>query len=230
MYSMFSHCKSLISLNLSSFDTSKVTEMWYMFNNCDNLQYLDISNFSPLNITTIEKIFKNMASLIFLNIYSFEINNKTNLSNSFALLKNNCANEYNMKNYLLSLNLSNNCSDICFKKNIKIDIIDKECINSCKDNNYKYECNNICYNECPNGSHIIIKDIKNKDNIFIEFEDGVAICLDRNPEGYYLDKDDGFYKICFETCKFCYGLEILKIIIVKNINTILYSWLIHPIK
>ena len=110
-----------------------------------------------------------------------------------------------MNKYLLSLNKISNCSDICFNKNIKVDPNKRECINSCKINNYNYECNNICYHECPEGTHPILKNITNKENIFIEFDDGVAICLDRKPEGYFLD-EDGFYRECYKSCKNCYGL------------------------
>ena len=207
MYSMFSHCKTLISLNLSSFDTSKVTEMCWMFNNDIKLKYLDISHFSPMNLTTICEMFNKMSSLIYLNIYSLEINDQTNITKSFAQLAKSlkiCANEFNMKNYLLSLKKKNYCSDICFKKNIKLDIIKNECINSCKDNGYNHECNNICYNECPEGTHIILKDESNKNNVFIEYDNGVAICLDRKPEGYFLD-EDGFFRECYKSCKLCYG-------------------------
>ena len=204
MYSMFSHCKTLISLNLSSFDTTKVTEMCYMFNNDINLKYLDISHFSPLNVNTIVQMFNNMPALIYLNIQSLEVNEQTNITESFNQLNKNlkiCSNENSLKNNILNQDFNINCDDICFIKNIKLDIIRKQCIHSCKDNGYSYECNNICYDECPEEAHIILKDENNKDNIFVEFEDGVAICLDRNPEGYYLD-DDGFYKECFGSCKF----------------------------
>ena len=37
-----------------------------------------------------------------------------------------------------------------------------------------------------------------------EYDDDVLICLDKKPEGYYLN-EDGFYKNCFESCKSCYG-------------------------
>ena len=204
---MFSHCKTLISLNLSSFDTTKVTEMCYMFNNDINLKYLDISHFSPLNVNTIVQMFNKMPALIYLNIQSLEVNEQTNITESFNQLNKNlkiCSNENSLKNNILNQDFSIDCNDICFIKNIKLDIIKNECIHSCKNNGYSYECNNICYNECPEETHIILKDENNKDNIFVEFEDGVAICLDRNPEGYYLD-DDGFYKECFGGCKFCYG-------------------------
>ena len=31
------------------------------------------------------------------------------------------------------------------------------------------------------------------------------LCLDTNPEGYYLDSEDSSCKKCFATCKYCYG-------------------------
>ena len=206
MYSMFNNCRTLISLNLSSFYTTKVTQMCFMFRNCIKLKYLDISNFAPLNLTNINTTFFNMASLIYLNIYSLEINSITNKNNafySFPVSSKICANQMNMKNYLSILNKINNCSDICFDKGIKLDINKNECIKSCKDNGYNYTCNGIFYDQCPENSHIIIKNINNKDNISIEYEDGVAECFYK-PEGYYLD-EDGFYKECFKNCKFCHG-------------------------
>ena len=60
MQSIFSYCKALASLNLSSFDTTKVTVMCWILYNDINLKYLDISYFSPLNITTIEGMFNKM--------------------------------------------------------------------------------------------------------------------------------------------------------------------------
>ena len=206
MRSMFFDCQSLIFLNLSSFDASKVTDMRTMFNNCHNLKYLDIQNFNPINLRAMNQMFYNMSSLIFLNIDSLEINKQTTKTNSFENLPLDlkiCSNKINMQNYLSSISKTYDCSNICFIKDIKIDINKNECIHSSKDNEYNHEYNNICYNECPYDSHIIIKDINNKDNIFIEYEDGVAICLDRNPKGYYLDKDE-FYEECHPNCEFCY--------------------------
>lgn len=42
---MFERCVSLISLDLSSFDTSKVQEMKYMFQSCYSLIYLNLISF-----------------------------------------------------------------------------------------------------------------------------------------------------------------------------------------
>ena len=55
---MFSHCKSLITINIQNFDVSKVTDMIYLFHNCENLKYLNLPNISPLNIKTIDYAFK----------------------------------------------------------------------------------------------------------------------------------------------------------------------------
>ena len=179
MDAMFSHCKSLTTLNLSLFDTSRVTIMSYMFNNCFNLKYLNIPNFITLNLTKMPMMFFNLSSLIYLNIYSLEINNNTDMSSTFSLpspyLKI-CANQNQMKAYLSTLSYItyNNCSDICFNPNIKLDIGKNECIISCKDNGYQFEYNNICYNQCPENTH------------YVNSDEDVLLCFDKNPEGYYL--------------------------------------------
>ena len=138
-----------------------------------------------------------MASLIYLNINSLEINDQTNKTISFNLLKKSlkiCANGPNLKNYLINQQFNNiDCSNICFQNNIKLDITNNQCINSCKDNGYKYEYNNICYNECPGNTHYINND------------EDVLVCLDENPEGYYLE-GQLYYLKCFESCKYCYGI------------------------
>lgn len=51
MQGMFFNCKSLESLDLSSFNTSQVTNMDTMFFNCENLRELNLSNFDMCNIS-----------------------------------------------------------------------------------------------------------------------------------------------------------------------------------
>ena len=109
----------------------------------------------------MDYMFKNMTSLIYLNIYSLEIHNDTVMDQSFNLLLDTlkiCANEKSMQEYLTKHNKKYNCSDICFDQDIKLDIINDSCIKSCKENNYDYEFNYICYQQCPEGTHAIIKD------------------------------------------------------------------------
>jgi surface protein len=47
---MFSRCESLISLDLSGFNTSNVTDMTWMFERCSSLQSLDLSSFDTRKV------------------------------------------------------------------------------------------------------------------------------------------------------------------------------------
>ena len=42
---MFFNCSKITNLDLSSFDTGKVTNMNYMFNGCYNLTNMNLSSF-----------------------------------------------------------------------------------------------------------------------------------------------------------------------------------------
>ena len=45
MGSMFAGCENLQNLDVSNFDTSKVTDMGDMFAGCDKIERLDVSHF-----------------------------------------------------------------------------------------------------------------------------------------------------------------------------------------
>jgi surface protein len=60
---MFSDCNSLTTLDLSSFDTSKVTNMSYMFDSCSSLTTLDLSNFDTSNVTAMMGMFRHCSKL-----------------------------------------------------------------------------------------------------------------------------------------------------------------------
>ena len=59
---MFGSCSKLTSLNLSNFDTSKVTSMYRMFNGCKSLTHLDIRNFDFTKVTSYSNMFGSSAS------------------------------------------------------------------------------------------------------------------------------------------------------------------------
>ena len=63
MNGMFYECKSLTSLNLSTFNTSNVTIMNSMFYECSKLESLDLSNFDASKTTNYESIFSGCSSL-----------------------------------------------------------------------------------------------------------------------------------------------------------------------
>ena len=60
---MFYGCNSLISLDLSNFNTQNVTNMNGMFYNCNSLISLDLSNFNTQNVTNMNYMFSFCNSL-----------------------------------------------------------------------------------------------------------------------------------------------------------------------
>ena len=60
---MFYNCSSLISLDLSNFNTQNVTNMNCMFDNCSSLISLDLSNFNTQHVYYFG-MFCNCSSLI----------------------------------------------------------------------------------------------------------------------------------------------------------------------
>ena len=164
MYAMFCGCASLTSLNLSNFntsnvenmhdmfgfndkltsvyilnfDTSKVKNMQGMFNRNYQLQYLDLSNFNTNLVTNMQYMFEQNGLLKYLNLYSFIINSGTQIK---AILLNTpsnlkiCINDLNTRNKLASYGKTFDCSDVCIKKNLKIDSEYRRCVENCNESN-----------------------------------------------------------------------------------------------
>ena len=80
---MFHNLVNLTSLDVSSFDTSKVRGMGNMFFGDEKLVSLDLSNFDTRNLTNMDKMFYGMSSLTDLNINSFNTSNVTNMNALF---------------------------------------------------------------------------------------------------------------------------------------------------
>ena len=96
MEAMFAGMPSLTSLNLSNFDTSKVTRMNSMFEGASRLTTLNLSNFDTSKVTDMEAMFGYMYGLTSLNISSFDTSQVTNMRDMFSNIRN-----------LTSLNLTN---------------------------------------------------------------------------------------------------------------------------
>ena len=71
MNEMFYNCYSLTSLNLSHFDTSKVTNIRYMFYNCSSLTSLDLSNFNTSQVVDMNSMFAGCVNLEYINLKNF---------------------------------------------------------------------------------------------------------------------------------------------------------------
>ena len=80
---MFHSLANLASLDVSSFDTSKVRGMGNMFFGDEKLTTLDLSNFDTQNLTNMDKMFYGMSNLTSLNIDSFNTSKVMNMDSLF---------------------------------------------------------------------------------------------------------------------------------------------------
>ena len=88
MARMFVGMDNLTSLNLSNFDTSKVTNMACMFVGMDNLTSLNLSNFDTSKVTNMSAMFWGMRNLTTLNLSNFDTSKVTDMSDMFDGMSN----------------------------------------------------------------------------------------------------------------------------------------------
>ena len=88
MKAMFQECSELEYLDLSIFNTSKVTNMSYMFNKCNNLKYLNLMNFTSNCDTENMLAFKSKKDCQFIT-YNKNLLNLYNLPANKNKLKKN---------------------------------------------------------------------------------------------------------------------------------------------
>ena len=96
MNKMFMYCSSLTSLDLSNFNTSKVTNMYGMFSCCSHLTSLDLSHFDTSNVRHMNKMFEVCEKLTSLDLSGWNTSEVMSLDDMF----NGC-------NSLTSLDISN---------------------------------------------------------------------------------------------------------------------------
>ena len=87
MGNMFNSCNSLTSLDLGSFNTSAVTSMNYMFSSCGSLKSLNVSSFDTSTVKDMSYMFNGCYSLTSLDVSSFDTSAVTNMYYMF----NNCS-------------------------------------------------------------------------------------------------------------------------------------------
>lgn len=73
---MFNDCKSLKTLDVSTWNTSNVKTMHWMFDNCNDLYNLNgIGNFNVSNVSDFQHMFQNCYSLTELDLSKWRLNN-----------------------------------------------------------------------------------------------------------------------------------------------------------
>lgn len=85
---MFYNCQALTSLDLSSFNTSNVTNMGDTFSWCISLKNINLSSFNTSKVTTISGLFYKCESLDTVDLRSFDTSNVVNMSKTFMFCNN----------------------------------------------------------------------------------------------------------------------------------------------
>lgn len=142
MHSMFSNCTSLETLDLSSFNTEKVTSMatmfeksknlrsiklpkgfigssvtnlYAMFKGCESLTELDLSGSNSENVKAMEEMFYGCKALSKLDLTSFKTGQVTTMENMFcdcSTLETLDVSSFNTENVTTMLGMFNNCSSL----------------------------------------------------------------------------------------------------------------------
>ena len=86
--SMFRNCKSLTSLDVSNWDTGKVTNMNRMFSGCGSLTTLDVSKWDTSQVTNMGSMFYNCNSLTTLDVSKWNTSQVTTMSYMFYYCRN----------------------------------------------------------------------------------------------------------------------------------------------
>ena len=81
---LFNSFYQIESLDLSTFDTSKITSMREMFNQCYNLRHLDLSGFNTSIVTDMSRMFHACYSLESLDYSGFDTSNITSFNGMFS--------------------------------------------------------------------------------------------------------------------------------------------------
>ena len=84
MEGMFYRCESLMTLDVSNWNTSNVTDMSGMFADCSSLTTLDVSNWNTSNVTDMGPMFFNCSSLTTLDVSNWNTSNVTDMGSMFS--------------------------------------------------------------------------------------------------------------------------------------------------
>ena len=87
MYNMFHGCNSLTSIDFTNFYTPLVTGMNYLFYRCFSLKSLDLRTFDTSKVIDMQNMFYECISLKYLDVSSFNTSLVNNMANMFNLCK-----------------------------------------------------------------------------------------------------------------------------------------------
>ena len=83
MNAMFSGCNSLQSINLINVNTQNVNNMAYIFYGCQTLTSLDVTGFNTANVENMNAMFSGCIELNSINLLNFDTSKVINMANMF---------------------------------------------------------------------------------------------------------------------------------------------------
>ena len=115
MFYMFCDCMNVLSIIFDNIDTSSVTDMSGLVYNCESLVTLDLSKINTRSLKTINNMFYSCKSLISLDISNFN----TSSVISTASLFENCISiqtlnlsSFNPENVMIMTSMFENCTEL----------------------------------------------------------------------------------------------------------------------
>ena len=85
---MFCECNKITNIDISGFDTRNVDEMNYMFNGCTSLNNIDVTGFDTKNVKNMNGMFFKCDSLTNLNLSNFDTRNVEDMGMLFRFSSN----------------------------------------------------------------------------------------------------------------------------------------------
>ena len=163
MRCMFSSCTSLESLNLNNFKTSLVKDMYGMFMNCISLKNLDLKSFDTSNVISMYFMFYSCDSLISLDLSNFN----TSKVNQMYGMFNHCISLIRLN--LINFDIKQGTSKTDMFSGVNSSLI--YCINDASESfirtditKFKKNCSVFCSQNSSKliiGKNICIDDCKN---------------------------------------------------------------------
>ena len=140
MKRFFSFCSSLTSLDITNFNTNQVNDMDCMFCGCSSLSSLDLSHFETSKVTIMQQMFDDCTNLKYINLNHFDESQLTNAEYMFFKLSSDaivCLKDISTESIIIS---KLETGKKCYAIDCIDDLSSKENKLSQNDN----ECNEIC--------------------------------------------------------------------------------------
>ena len=212
MAGMFYDCTSLSSIHFNNFNTASTKTMHRMFHDCNKLTFLDLSSFDTSSVTNMYGLFFSCYSLLFLDLNNFN----TSSVQSMAVMFFNCTS-------LKILNLSNfDTSSVInfhgiFKFCSSLLSLNINNFNTSSANNMNsmfYGCNSLISLNIYNFETIFTKYIY---DMFTDFNKNAILCLNEE-NAFIVDNirlfNENYTNDCLNNC---FSGENMLLIKEKNI-------------